>query len=142
MKLNMKKLVLVWALAVAGAGIMAGATVALAGRYLSRPPVSSAAALPADCPSAGPTHQVVITNGRAQPAHVDAALCDSLVITNADNRYRLLAFGPHDHHQAYDGVSERMLGRNQSLSISLVQRGAFIFHDHLDEAAAGSFTVR
>lgn len=88
------------------------------------------------------TYQVTIQNGKVLPARTEAHKCDTLVITNADSRARLIAFGPHDHHVSYDGVSERVLGQGQSLSITLVTPGTFTFHDHdAYPDTQGTFTV-
>ncbi|HUY85134.1 MAG TPA: cupredoxin domain-containing protein [Candidatus Dormibacteraeota bacterium] len=87
------------------------------------------------------TYHVIIQNGLAVPTRTAARKCDKLTITNRDNRVRLMAFGPHDHHVSYDGVSERVLGQGQSLTVTLITPGTFIFHDHTDPAAQGTFTV-
>lgn len=86
-------------------------------------------------------HAVTVHGNSVTPAHTTAKLCDTLTINNADDQIRLMAFGPHDHHQPYDGVTERTLAQNQSLTVVLNQAGTFTFHDHLDDAAAGTFTV-
>jgi len=88
-----------------------------------------------------PVHQVVIKDGKVSPGSTSALECDTLVITNEDSRIRLMAFGPHEHHISYDGVSERALGQGQSLTVKLVRAGTFTFHDHSDETVRGSFTV-
>lgn len=94
------------------------------------------------CPGSHPTHYVMIINNAVAPSQTDAHRCDRLTITNFDAQQRLLAFGPHDHHISYDGVSERLLSESQSLTISLVKTGTYPFHDHLDDAHVhGSFTV-
>src|SRR3989344_4139794 len=67
------------------------------------------------------SHQVRIRADKASPAHIDAKLCDKLTITNRDDRDRLMAFGQHDNHISYDGVSERVLGKGQSLTVTLVK---------------------
>ena len=88
-----------------------------------------------------PVHQVVIKDGKVSPGSTSALECDTLVITNEDSRMRLMAFGPHEHHVSYDGVSERALGQGQSLTVKLVRVGTFTFHDHSDENVRGTFTV-
>jgi hypothetical protein len=93
------------------------------------------------CPTIGRTHSVTITNGIARPRATSAALCDTLHIINRDNQLRLVAFGEHDKHQLYDGVSEKALEKGQTLAVVLNQTGTFVFHDHLTDDSAGSFTV-
>lgn len=105
--------------------------------YLStRPKVSIA-----KCPDQQTLHVVIIQNNTVTPAHTEASLCDSLIIINNDNRLRELAFGQHDHHEWYNGVSETFIGQNHSLTITLNQTGTYTFHDHLEDKLLGSFTV-
>lgn len=93
------------------------------------------------CPTTGVVHRVIAKNGAFVPQHTDAKFCDVLTITNLDQQQRLVAFGPHENHVAYDGVSERLLAQGQSLTLTLIQSGSFLFHDHLDDSVVGSFTV-
>lgn len=93
------------------------------------------------CSQAGPVHSVVIRGGKVTPEHTQAVLCQRLTITNLDTQARLMAFGIHSDHVPYDGVSERLLHQGQSLTVTLTQPGVFIFHDHLDDAVEGSFSV-
>jgi hypothetical protein len=86
-------------------------------------------------------HKVVIRNGRAIPAHTTAKKCDSLTIVNMGAKDRLMAFGRHDSHISYDGISERNLSTGQSLTVTLVRPGDYLFHDHLDDSVKGTFTV-
>lgn len=86
-------------------------------------------------------HNIEIKNNLASPAYVYASLCDRLTITNRDNRIRLIAFGEHDRHQAYGGVSEKALKKGESLDLQLNQAGIFLYHDHFQESAKGSFSV-
>lgn len=94
-----------------------------------------------DCTQHGVSHQAVIRSDGVNPAHTYASLCDTLTILNTDNRIRLIAFGPHEHHVPYDGVTEQVLAPGQHLTIVLDQAGSFSFHDHIDDAVVGSFTV-
>jgi plastocyanin len=87
------------------------------------------------------THNIMIMSGKAEPDTITAKLCDSLTITNMDARAREIAFGPHDSHVAYDGVSEKVLNVGDSMTITLIQAGSFHFHDHLDDSSQGYFAV-
>ncbi|MGC1177034.1 MAG: hypothetical protein WA843_03090 [Candidatus Saccharimonadales bacterium] len=87
------------------------------------------------------SYTVTIKDNRARPAHTSAKLCDHLTITNLDYIEREVAFGPHENHVAYDGVTERLLDRGQSLSVTLVQAGNFRFHDHFQDEVQGTFSV-
>ena len=84
---------------------------------------------------------MTIRGNRFVPDKLTASKCDKLTVVNLDDRTRLIAFGPHEDHISYDGVSERVLGQNQSLTVTLVTPGTFIVHDHADPAVRGAFTV-
>lgn len=93
------------------------------------------------CSGKHAVHEVVIQNNKAVPAHTDGKRCDTLVITNLDDQDRVIAFGPHEHHVAYDGISERYLNQGGTFRVTLVQPGNFRFHDHIDDVVQGTFTV-
>jgi hypothetical protein len=109
-----------------------------ASRYLAsnkKSPISS-------CTSTnGSKLNVTIKNDTAIPVHIDAKQCDVLTITNADPVDRLIAFGPHDDHISYDGIKEKLLKQNDSLTIKLDQVGNFRFHDHENDNVISTFTV-
>jgi hypothetical protein len=87
-------------------------------------------------------HKVVIQNGQVAPAQTDARKCDTLTIVNLDEQNRLLAFGRHEAHISYDGISEKNVSRGQNLTVTLIRTGDYLFHDHLDDSVHGTFTVR
>jgi hypothetical protein len=86
-------------------------------------------------------HEVVIQNDKVVPSHTSGKRCDILVITNLDDIPRIMAFGDHEHHVAYDGVTERYLSKDGKLSVTLVQPGNFLFHDHDNAEVKGTFSV-
>ena len=86
-------------------------------------------------------HTVRFEDATLQPEHVTANVCDTITFINDGSRVRLLAFGPHEHHISYDGISERALGPGQTATITLIKTGTYPFHDHLQDQLAGSFTV-
>jgi hypothetical protein len=86
-------------------------------------------------------HRVTIHSKMVSPTHTEARRCDKLVITNLDTAQRLLAFGKHEDHISYDGVSERVLSQGQSLRVTLITTGTYLFHDHAEDSIKGSFTV-
>lgn len=88
-----------------------------------------------------PVHKVFIRGDKAIPNHVTALQCDSLEFINQDKSIKLIAFGPHEHHISYDGVSEKALAPGQSFSVKLVQTGSLSFHDHISDTAQGIVTV-
>jgi hypothetical protein len=87
------------------------------------------------------SHTVIIQNDKVSPGHTQAKKCDTLTIINRDDKLRLMAFGLHDNHIPYDGVTESTLKKDGSLTVTLVQSGTFTFHDHRDEAVSGTFTA-
>lgn len=94
------------------------------------------------CQRIGTTHTVIISGDKTEPAHTTAQRCDKLVITNNDEKIRDMAFGVHDHHVAYDGVTIKTLTKGQSLTVTLNETGTFLFHDHHQEEVGGDFTVK
>lgn len=95
-----------------------------------------------DCRSTGLTHTVEIKNDRISPAQIDAKICDRLIIVNKDEKLRLMAFGVHDEHIYYSGITEKPLSKDQELAVTLEQRGAYLFHDHLQDEVTGQFSVQ
>lgn len=112
----------------------------LSSRYLLAPSNSSRPTI-ADCKVQRQNHKAVILNNSISPALTRASLCDTLTIINNDETVRLIAFGPHDDHQPYDGVAEKELSKGQSFTITLNQIGTFHFHDHIEDVAQADFTV-
>lgn len=94
------------------------------------------------CQAGAPGHAVVIRGGAVEPAHTTATKCDTMTITNQDDTPRLMAFGVHASHVPYDGIAERYLLKDQTMTVTLDQTGEFLFHDHLHDEVQGTFTVR
>ena len=109
----------------------------LAAHYLDKPSTQNVAR----CMKKGPEHMVIMHDGAATPNYVRAKLCDTLTIENTDAQIRLVAFGEHENHQAYDGVLEKVLQKNQSITVTLNKAGTYKFHDHLEDSAQGTFTI-
>lgn len=86
-------------------------------------------------------HKITIRNGKVSGDHVTAKLCDTLQITNEDSMSREIAFGLHEHHEPYDGVTERVLGRGGSFTVTLNQAGSFRWHDHIHDEVQGFLMV-
>ncbi|MEX2014702.1 MAG: cupredoxin domain-containing protein [Candidatus Saccharimonadales bacterium] len=95
-----------------------------------------------DCLTKGPDHMIEIKNDKFTPESVDAKICDELTIVNKDEKLRLVAFGLHDKHIYYDGITENALKKDESMTITLNQIGTYIFHDHLQEEVEGQFSVQ
>lgn len=93
------------------------------------------------CQELGANHKVTIKNARVTPVQTNAHLCDTLSIINDDSVNREMAFGPHDKHINYAGLSEFTIHKSYAKTITLNQTGTYRFHDHDDAAVAGTFTV-
>jgi len=87
-------------------------------------------------------HAVTIQNNVVTPSNTVGSRCETLTITNLDDMQRLIAFGPHEDHVAYDGIKEQAVTKGESLRVTLVQTGTFRFHDHDDDEVQGTFTVK
>jgi hypothetical protein len=121
-------------------GVVIASTLYLSNRFLSDDNKSKQSVI-AQCTSKGKAHIVTVQNEAASPKHTAGKLCDTLTITNNDDRVRLMAFGVHDKHQVYDGITEQELHKGQSLTVTLNQTGTFEFHDHIGDIVQGDFTV-
>jgi len=88
-----------------------------------------------------PAHVVTIRNGKASEVQTAGKLCETFTVTNWDNTPREIAFGVHDHHMAYDGVEEKLLGKGKSLTVTLDKTGVYHWHDHLHDEVEGYLTV-
>lgn len=86
-------------------------------------------------------HTATIQDDKVVPQHTVAKRCDTLTIVNLDDQDRIIAFGQHEHHTAYDGVTERYVNQNGKFSVTLVQPGNFRFHDHEQDEVQGTFKV-
>jgi hypothetical protein len=94
------------------------------------------------CAPGQPNNLVIIKNDKVIPANTIAKRCQTLTITNHDTDQRLIAFGLHEKHVPYDGVTEQFLATGQSLTVTLVQTGSFRFHDHIHDEVQGTFSVK
>ena len=101
------------------------------------------AARAVDC-SHSPLREVIvdIKNDTFVPNHVQAHVCDTLIITNRDAELHEPAVGPHPTHTSYPGFdAKRPLMRGESFRFVLNRPGAYSFHDHLNDAITASITI-
>ena len=132
------KISLIAIIAVAVAAGTAGLAVYAAGHLENDPTAVTASR----CSSGRhATHTVTIQSSKVIPDHTTAPLCDRLTIVNRDSTPRLITFGLHEHHVPYDGTTEKLLSKGQSLTVTLVSAGNFRFHDHIHDEVQGTFTV-
>jgi plastocyanin len=93
------------------------------------------------CHTPGINHRVNIQNDAFSVQKISGLLCDTLTITNIDDKIRNIAFGEHDDHQPYNGVTEKILQKNGSFTITFDKTGTFEVHDHLQNETQAFFTV-
>jgi len=93
------------------------------------------------CNDIGENHKIIIKDGMATPAHTQAKLCDSMTFINEDSKVRDMAFGSHPNHEIYGGESEETARKGYPKTITLNQAGTYQYHDHLDPAVHGFFSV-
>lgn len=96
-----------------------------------------------ECQGAANTRHfsVTIRDGKVDNDHVQGKLCDSMTITNRDAISREIAFGPHEDHVPYDGIAERVVNKDQSLTVTFNKSGSYHWHDHIHDEVEGYFTV-
>lgn len=135
-----KKAVLLIIFSVFAGAIVVGITAWGANAWLtneSKPKQPDAVA----CTTLGENHRVIIKNDAASQTLITGRLCDTLTITNEDPTFRVMAFGPHEDHQSYNGITEKLLEQGQSLTVVMDKIGTYHFHDHIHDEVAGDFTV-
>ncbi len=123
------------------AAVALAATFRFSSAYLSAHSSATPTPITAACETKGQNHTATIADNTIAPALTKASLCDTLTIINDDEATKLIAFGQHDDHVPYDGVSEKALIKGQSLTVTLNQAGMFHFHDHIQDIAQADFTV-
>lgn len=94
------------------------------------------------CTSKGQSHVIKVQNNTLDPLHTEAQRCDTLTVINADSKLRVMAFGVHEKHITYDGITEQGLDSGQQFTVTLNKTGTFKIHDHLQEEVGGTFTVK
>lgn len=93
------------------------------------------------CATTGTSHTVVIQNDTMSPSEINAKRCDTLTIVNRDDVTREIGFGDHEKHVPYNGVAQKILRQDESLTITLVKTGHYHFHDHFHDEVEGEFNV-
>jgi hypothetical protein len=84
---------------------------------------------------------VTIVQGKVSDRRIVGKLCDHITFINKDSILREIGFGPHDSHQPYDGIGEKVLNQDDVFTITLNKTGKFYWHDHLHDGVDGYFTV-
>lgn len=95
-----------------------------------------------ECKKLGENIKLVINNDEFNQKNIIQKKCDTLTITNKDDKIRHMAFGEHDKHKSYDGIREKQLTKGETFTVTLNETGSFILHDHDDEQVEVKFTVQ
>ena len=133
----MKKAVMFLAVLVLAGGLVVEVTHLASDKFLTK----KAGENDIHCSHLGQNHVVTILDSKLQPSSIYGKRCDTLTILNKDDVTREMAFGEHDQHTAYNGIVERVLTKDKSLTITLDRSGEFIFHDHIQDSVQGTFLV-
>ncbi len=139
MKKSLSTAIIIGVLGVAGS--VGFATYYFANLYLTSNRTAASESARSHCHGQHATYVVTIAGNVVTPQHTQAVWCDNLTIINADDTLREIAFGKHDKHETYDGVTQESLKKDASFSVVLNQLGTYTFHDHLNHDVAGDFTV-
>jgi plastocyanin len=123
-------------------GVATVSAVAIYGLVRPSQPPAPVNKAPITCRQTNINHTVIIQDDKVSPNHTDGHLCDTLTIKNLDSVTRFIAFGQHDHHQPYDGITKDTLNQNESFTITMDQAGEFMFHDHAHDEVEGTFSVQ
>jgi len=94
------------------------------------------------CPGGtGVNYKIELKNNMASPSHVDAHLCDTLTIMNMDDTERMIMFGVYGKNEMYAGEMGKTLRSGRNMVVTLTELGTHQFHDHMQQAVSGDFTV-
>lgn len=86
-------------------------------------------------------HRITITSGKANPAHSEAHLCDTLTFINEDSLVRGITFGTYPKLGTYAGQMVLTVQKKGNQTITLNQLGSYQFYDQLHPEVTGNFTV-
>lgn len=94
------------------------------------------------CPGGtGTVYKIELKSNQASPNHVDARLCDTIMLINMDDQVRDIEFGVHEEHVMYAGEGGQEIRPGRNMVITLTELGTFRFHDHIQDRISGDFTV-
>jgi len=89
----------------------------------------------------GTAYESKIENNSITPSYIYAKRCDRITVTNLDNEVRRIAFGKHEQHVTYDGITETILPKDKSFTFVLRQTGKYVYHDHNNDEVKADFIV-
>ena len=111
----------------------------ISSRYLKRE--TDAKLAKTTCNQLGIGHIINVTDTSVSPSDTQAKRCETLTVVNKSSKLRLMAFGPHEDHQPYNGITEKDLTVGKSFTVTLNQTGTYRIHDHTNDELAAYFTV-
>lgn len=118
------------------AGIIGGGLIyAASTHFLNKDTASNA------CKTTGRNFSVTIHDDAFSEKQINGHVCDTLTITNSDDKIRNISFGEHDKHESYDGVTEKLLKKDEKFTITFDKTGTYEVHDHLEDETQAFFTV-
>jgi cytochrome o ubiquinol oxidase subunit IV len=86
-------------------------------------------------------HKIELKNNKPSTRHVNAHLCDAVMIINSDTVERAIYFGTLDAHATYAGETGMVIRPGRNKMVTLTELGTHKFHDHAEVEITGSFTV-
>jgi cytochrome o ubiquinol oxidase operon protein cyoD len=89
----------------------------------------------------GSKHSVMLMDNVATPSHINARLCDTLVVMNHDDTTRNIVFGSGAKAETYAGQTGPSVRTGHSEVIVLTEAGTYTFHDKEVEKLSVHFTV-
>lgn len=93
-----------------------------------------------ECRVTGMTIPVAIT-GVSNPAIISAKRCDILIFSNGSSKHVDIAFGPHEEHYPYPGLTSDPLKPGQSSSLVLTKTGSYPIHEHITDVLIARITI-
>lgn len=109
----------------------------------NRSPASDVSSKPdSKCTATKNKHTIQISDTTIMPQQTEAQVCDQVIFTVGGHGYHMVAFGPHAHHIEYPGLTDTMLAPGQNQTLTLVSKGTFEIHDHMDDNLKGNITIK
>jgi cytochrome o ubiquinol oxidase subunit IV len=86
-------------------------------------------------------HKIAIATDSATPLHTSAHLCDTLTFISSDNNSHTISFGTYPKRDSYSGLFDLAIRKRVNKTITLNQLGTYEYHDAINPAISGNFTV-
>lgn len=93
------------------------------------------------CTKPGQGYYLTVDHDKLSEDQLTVRRCDTITITNTDDLTYWFNFGPHSHHIQYPGFEPTLQHGHSSVTITAVQTGSYLVHDHLRDTAELHLTV-